>query len=303
MQTALRRDHHVELLAPVDGLPDPRDIDVLLVGGPTHAHGASEPLKTALAALPKGSLAGARTATFDTRFDMARILTARGPVRRASCSSVPERQWSRNRRASSFHATTRPFSPQVSWSGRPPGRATSWPSGRPQRRPTRSHAGQHLSIIAAAAITTTTGTRPERRAASAAAARMTSAGATIAEVQTGVTRAARAARRPRIRAGECPPRPFGLAEQGPERKRTEHEQERWQEVATRASAAPGIPDGAPAGHCAEVGREREERPRHGLGRPVAGQETGIADPTRIDDRRVKQRQDHMAAAEDEAPAR
>jgi flavodoxin len=75
MQTALRRDHHVELLAPVDGLPDPRDIDVLLVGGPTHAHGASEPLKTALAALPKGSLAGARTATFDTRFDMARILT------------------------------------------------------------------------------------------------------------------------------------------------------------------------------------------------------------------------------------
>src|SRR6476659_238658 len=50
MQTALRRDHHVELLAPVDGLPDPRDIDVLLVGGPTHAHGASEPLKTALAA-------------------------------------------------------------------------------------------------------------------------------------------------------------------------------------------------------------------------------------------------------------
>jgi len=75
MQTALRRDHHVELLAPVDGLPDPRDIYVLLVGGPTHAHGASEPLKTALAALPKGSLAGARTATFDTRFDMARILT------------------------------------------------------------------------------------------------------------------------------------------------------------------------------------------------------------------------------------
>jgi|tagenome__1003787_1003787.scaffolds.fasta_scaffold19386289_2 flavodoxin len=75
MQTALRRDHHVELLGPVDGLPDPRDIDVLLVGGPTHAHGASEPLKTALAALPKGSLAGARTATFDTRFDMAKILT------------------------------------------------------------------------------------------------------------------------------------------------------------------------------------------------------------------------------------
>src|SRR3954463_3026691 len=75
MQTALRGEHDVELLAPADGLPDPRAIDVLLIGGPTHAHGASEPLKTALGALPKGSLAGARTATFDTRFGMAKILT------------------------------------------------------------------------------------------------------------------------------------------------------------------------------------------------------------------------------------
>jgi flavodoxin len=75
MQNALRTSHQVELRTPEDGMPDRGAVDVLLVGGPTHAHGASQPLKTALSALPKGSLAGARTATFDTRFDMARILT------------------------------------------------------------------------------------------------------------------------------------------------------------------------------------------------------------------------------------
>ena len=75
MQSALTGSHQVELRTPADGLPDRGAVDVLLVGGPTHAHGASAPLKTALSALPKGSLAGARTATFDTRFDMAKILT------------------------------------------------------------------------------------------------------------------------------------------------------------------------------------------------------------------------------------
>src|SRR4051812_9665421 len=80
MQTALRVSHDVELRAPADGLPEAAAIDVLLVGGPTHAHGASEPLKTTLAALPNGSLAGARTATFDTRIDMAKILTGSAAV-------------------------------------------------------------------------------------------------------------------------------------------------------------------------------------------------------------------------------
>ena len=75
IQAALRGDHTVQLRAPAEGLPELAAIDILLVGGPTHAHGASEPLKTALAALPKGSLAGARTATFDTRLDMPKMLT------------------------------------------------------------------------------------------------------------------------------------------------------------------------------------------------------------------------------------
>src|SRR3954463_883892 len=74
MQTALSPEHDVELRAPADGLPASA-IDVLLVGGPTHGHGVSLPLKATLTALPKGSLVGARTATFDTRIDMAKILT------------------------------------------------------------------------------------------------------------------------------------------------------------------------------------------------------------------------------------
>jgi flavodoxin len=75
MQTALSGRHDVQLRAPADGLPEPAAFDVLLVGGPTHGHGASAPLKSALAALPQGYLKGARTATFDTRLDMPKILT------------------------------------------------------------------------------------------------------------------------------------------------------------------------------------------------------------------------------------
>jgi flavodoxin len=98
MQTALSREHDVELRAPADGLPDASAIDVLLVGGPTHAHGTSQPLKTALAALPKGSLAGAQTATFDTRIDMPKILTGSAAVsatkflKRAGAKCVAEPQ-------------------------------------------------------------------------------------------------------------------------------------------------------------------------------------------------------------------
>jgi flavodoxin len=72
---ALRPAHTVELRTPTQGLPDPSSIDLLFVGGPTHAHGASSPLKTTLGTLPKGSLDRTRTATFDTRFDMPRLLT------------------------------------------------------------------------------------------------------------------------------------------------------------------------------------------------------------------------------------
>ena len=109
MQSALTGSHQVELRTPADGLPDRGAVDVLLVGGPTHAHGASQPLKTALSALPKGSLDGARTATFDTRFDMAKILTgsAAGSAHQAARSAWGRRR-SRRRRASSSHGDNPP---------------------------------------------------------------------------------------------------------------------------------------------------------------------------------------------------
>ena len=50
-------------------------VDMLLVGGPTQAHGASQTLKAALGRLSKGSLAGTRTATFDTRFRLPKVFT------------------------------------------------------------------------------------------------------------------------------------------------------------------------------------------------------------------------------------
>ncbi len=75
MAQALSPAHSVELRRPTDGLPGTAPIDLLIVGGPTHAHGASQPLKEALKALPDGSLKGSRAAAFDTRFRMSKLLT------------------------------------------------------------------------------------------------------------------------------------------------------------------------------------------------------------------------------------
>ena len=75
MAGAVGSEHHVTTRA-LAGAPDdaPR-FDLVLVGGPTHAHGASAPLKDALKQLPKGSLNGVHAAVFDTRFRMPRVLT------------------------------------------------------------------------------------------------------------------------------------------------------------------------------------------------------------------------------------
>jgi len=75
MRAALSETHAVALRSAQEGIGEPADVDVLLVGGPTHAHGASEPLKEAVSAIPSASLRGVRIATFDTRFQMARFLT------------------------------------------------------------------------------------------------------------------------------------------------------------------------------------------------------------------------------------
>jgi flavodoxin len=52
-----------------------RGIDLLVVGGPTHRHGISDPLKTPLACLGDHTLGGLRVAVFDTRIHGARLVT------------------------------------------------------------------------------------------------------------------------------------------------------------------------------------------------------------------------------------
>ena len=69
-------------------------VDLLVVGGPTQRRGPSRTLAGWLGELGKGSLAGVRAATFDTRYRMPKLLTgsaaegAAGRLRRAGCSLV-----------------------------------------------------------------------------------------------------------------------------------------------------------------------------------------------------------------------
>ncbi len=75
MQAAMGSQHRVSSRALVSAPTDAAHYDLVLVGGPTHAHGASQPLKQALHQLPSGSLKGVPVAVFDTRFRMPRALT------------------------------------------------------------------------------------------------------------------------------------------------------------------------------------------------------------------------------------
>ncbi len=53
------------------GLAEDKDIDLLLIGGPTQRHGVSPNMKTFLKSLPRRSLQGVNAGTFDTRYHMA----------------------------------------------------------------------------------------------------------------------------------------------------------------------------------------------------------------------------------------
>jgi flavodoxin len=58
-------------------------IDLLVVGGPTHRHGISDPLKAPLACLGDSVLGGVRVAVFDTRAHGSRIVTGSAAARLA----------------------------------------------------------------------------------------------------------------------------------------------------------------------------------------------------------------------------
>jgi hypothetical protein len=68
--------------------------DLLIVGGPTHGHGASNPMKLLMSGIERQALSGRFAAAFDTRFKMARWLSgsAAGVIARrlekAGCTVV-----------------------------------------------------------------------------------------------------------------------------------------------------------------------------------------------------------------------
>jgi flavodoxin len=53
----------------------PADLDLLIVGGPTHAHGVPAELRIFLDDLPDNALQGVAVAAFDTRFQLPVLLT------------------------------------------------------------------------------------------------------------------------------------------------------------------------------------------------------------------------------------
>jgi flavodoxin I len=65
--------HGTARIALVDeaGLTEVKDIDLLLVGGPTQRHGTSPNMRTFLKSLPRRSLQGVYAGTFDTRYHMS----------------------------------------------------------------------------------------------------------------------------------------------------------------------------------------------------------------------------------------
>jgi flavodoxin len=63
----------VKAIGELDQLPP--DLDLLVVGGPTYAHGVEAAMKAFLGRLPVGSLEGVMAAAFDTRLDWPKVLS------------------------------------------------------------------------------------------------------------------------------------------------------------------------------------------------------------------------------------
>jgi flavodoxin len=116
----------------------PSDLGLLVVGGPTQAHGMTRPLRTRLDSFTSHRLDGVAAATFDTRARGPRFLTgaaSRGIARRleqkarSSCWS-PGVSWSTEKRV---------HWPRVSSSAPVLGHGTSSPNWLWHQRPRVSH--------------------------------------------------------------------------------------------------------------------------------------------------------------------
>jgi flavodoxin len=65
----------VQVIPAAEAAPLPTEIDLLVIGGPTHAHGASAGMKALLDTIKRDSLAGIPAAAFDTRIRLPRWLS------------------------------------------------------------------------------------------------------------------------------------------------------------------------------------------------------------------------------------
>lgn len=154
---------------------------------------------------------------------------------------------------------------------------------------------------AALAITTAHGgTRQNTSATNATSAAARSRGAAIVSVPDGMIE--RGEQQPddgRVHARERRLHACAAAQALPERRGAGNEQERRCEDRDECDRAAEPAVRRIAQRSAEECREREQRPRHGLREPVAGEERRIADPAGRDHGRLQQRQHHVPAAEHE----
>ena len=91
---SLEERYTVRVLSVIEAAPLPADIDLLVVGGPTQAHGASAPMKGFLDWVGHHTLPGVPAAAFDTRFKMPRWLSGSaagvigGRLRKEGCALI-----------------------------------------------------------------------------------------------------------------------------------------------------------------------------------------------------------------------
>jgi flavodoxin len=77
----LEDDYTVEVHSCDEPVKSVAGLDLLVVGGPTHGHGLSQPMRTFLTSIREIGLYNMSLLTFDTRFRMAAVLTGRAAPR------------------------------------------------------------------------------------------------------------------------------------------------------------------------------------------------------------------------------
>ncbi len=110
----LGEDLHVQVMRAEAPLPALDGVALLILGGPTQRHGLTPALKQLVRSLPSGALQGVPVATFDTRYDMSRLLTgsaahvAQRQLRHTGCQFVapPESFFMQRDRGSPEHGRT-----------------------------------------------------------------------------------------------------------------------------------------------------------------------------------------------------